>query len=707
MFIAIRNQVIATTIAAVAVVPAAQAQQTFTLEQVMSAPFPSGLVAARSGAKVAWVQNDRGVRNIWVADGPAYEGWQVTSYDADDGQEVSSLEFTPDGGAIVYVRGGAPNRQGEIPNPTSDPDGAERAVWVVPRGGGEPRKLADGSAPRISPKGDIVVFLRRSQVWSVSLDSAGDAKAKQLFRARGRAGSLTWSPDGSMLTFASNRGNHSFIGVYNVANKEVRYLAPSVDRDNSPVWSPDGRRIAFIRTPQQSGVLPFMQRREAEPWSLWVADVATGTGRTVWTADHGPGSVFHRVVGAQLHWGAGDRLVFPWEKDGWVHLYSVSVNGGKATLLTPGEFEVEHVSLSADRRDLIYSSNQGDIDRRHLWRVAVSGGAPRAVTSGKSIEWSPRFAGDGDAIAFLASDARTPAHAVIKVGSRDARALAPQSMPHDFPSDALVEPQQVIFTAADGMQIHGQLFLPKNMRRGERHPALLHFHGGSRRQMLLGWHYIGYYHNAYAENQYLASRGYIVLSVNYRSGIGYGMKFREAINYGARGASEFNDVLGAGLYLKSRPDVDPNRIGLWGGSYGGYLTALGLARASDLFAAGVDYHGVHDWNFVIRNFRQDYNPAEHAAVARLAFESSPMASVKDWRSPVLLIHGDDDRNVPFGETVDLVEQLRKHGVYFEQLIFPDEVHGFLMHKSWVRAYHATAEFFDRQLKGGTTATGGR
>ena len=113
--------------------------------------------------------------------------------------------------------------------------------------------------------------------------------------------------------------------------------------------------------------------------------------------------------------------------------------------------------------------------------------------------------------------------------------------------------------------------------------------------MLLGWHYMYYYNNAYAMNQYLASRGYVVLSVNYRSGIGYGMKFREALNYGAGGASEFNDVLGAGLFLKSRPDVDPARIGLWGGSYGGYLTALGLARASDLFAAGVDMHGVHDW----------------------------------------------------------------------------------------------------------------
>ena len=209
--------------------------------------------------------------------------------------------------------------------------------------------------------------------------------------------------------------------------------------------------------------------------------------------------------------------------------------------------------------------------------------------------------------------------------------------------------------------------------------------------MLLGWHYMDYYNNAYAMNQYLASLGYIVLSVNYRSGIGYGLDFREALNYGATGASEFNDVLGAGLYLRGRPDVDPKRIGLWGGSYGGYLTALGLARASDLFAAGVDFHGVHDWTDVCSTSYGLHRRMPHAA--RIAFESSPLASVSTWRSPVLLIHGDDDRNVPFHQTVALVEALRKQGVEFQELIFPDEIHGFLTEKRWLQAYHAAADFW--------------
>ena len=137
---------------------------------------------------------------------------------------------------------------------------------------------------------------------------------------------------------------------------------------------------------------------------------------------------------------------------------------------------------------------------------------------------------------------------------------------------------------------------------------------------------------------------------------------------------------------------------LWSGSYGGYLTALGLARASDLFAAGVDLHGVHDWTAIREDIARHYPPSEKEAARQRAFESSPLSDVEDWESPVLLIHGDDDRNVPFSETVDLAGALRTHDVPHETLVFPDEVHGFLLHESWLRAYRSAASFFDRTLR---------
>jgi len=251
----------------------------------------------------------------------------------------------------------------------------------------------------------------------------------------------------------------------------------------------------------------------------------------------------------------------------------------------------------------------------------------------------------------------------------------------------------VILQAEDRTPIHAQLFLPADLRAGERRPAVVFMHGGPVREMLLGWHYMYYYHNAYGMNQFLAGRGYVVLSVNYRSGIGYGRGFRQAKGRGPRGATEYQDIVAAGRFLERRPDVQPAHIGLWGGSYGGYLTAMGLARDSDLFAAGVDLHGVHDWS--TRQFAGNGLGPEQLKLAR---ESSPVAAMATWRSPVLLIQGDDDRNVNFNQMVDLVARLRQQHVTFEQLVFPDEIHDFLLHRTWLKVYAAAADFFDRQLK---------
>jgi dipeptidyl aminopeptidase/acylaminoacyl peptidase len=671
----------------------ARAQQPFTLEQVMSAPFPEELVAAPTGGAVAWVFNDRGARNIWIAAPPDYRGRAITSYAEDDGQEITDLHWTPDGKAIVYVRGGGKNGRGEYPNPRSVTSGVTQGVWLIATtGGAAPRRLGEGRSPAVAAKGDRVAFVQGGQVWSASLTDT--TAAAQLIHARGSASALRWSPDGAELAFVSDRGDHAFIAIFDLASKSLRLVDPSTDSDGEPAWSPDGKRLAFMRVPAGVGALPFTPQRTAQPWSLRVLDVASGTGHQVWMADTGRGSGFREVTAEnQIMWGAADRLVFPWEKDGWTHLYSVPAQGGAATLLTPGAFEVEDVAPSGDGATIYFSSNQDDIDRRHVWRVAPAGGTPIAVTKGTQLEWSPVPTSDGK-VAILHADAKQPPRPAIMAGA------APKdfaTVPAEFPASALVEPKQVIFSSTDGVPIHGQLFLPSNVKAGEKRPAVIFFHGGSRRQMLLGWHYMYYYRNAYALNQYLASRGFVVLSVNYRSGIGYGMEFREALHYGAQGASEFQDVLAAGLYLRARPDVDGQRIGLWGGSYGGFLTAMGLAKASDLFAAGVDMHGVHDWNIEIQNW-VEYDPAKNAEAARLAHESSPIAYVDDWRSPVLLVHGDDDRNVQFSQTVQLAAALRARHVDVEQLIFPDEIHDFLLHAHWMQAYAAAADFLERKLK---------
>ena len=605
-------------------------------------------------------------------------------------RELSDLAWTPDASAIVYVRVDGANRAGEYPNPALDPNGAEQDVWIAALDGSAPRKIGEGHSPAVSPKGDRVAFIRRGQLWWTPLD--GRSAPTQAVKARGTCARPVWSPDGSRIAFESNRGDHGFIGLFDVAAGALRYLDPSTDFDSQPEWSPDGRSVAFLRIPSTGEREPRGARRSGPPWSIRVAEAETGAGREIWRAHEGPGSVFREVTARnQLLWAAGGRIVFPWEGDGWTHLYSISAQGGEPLLLTPGAFEVEDVELPNGGREFLYSSNQNDIDRRHLWRVAAAGGTTAALTSGTGVEWSPVSVG-GSAVAFLRSDAQHPGRPAIRIGT-EIRDLDPDAIPADFPLDHMVTPQQVVFSSADGLAIHGQLFLPPKGAGtpDARHPAVVFFHGGSRRQMLLGWHNMYYYSNAYALDQYLANSGYVVLSANYRGGIGYGLDFREALGYGPSGASEYNDVQGAGVYLRSRPEVDPARIAAWGGSYGGYLTALALARASDLYKAGVDLHGVHNWatELEIPPSEPDY---------RIAFESSPMASVATWLSPVLLIQGDDDRNVHFDQTVALAAALRRQKVEVEELVFPDEVHDFLLYRSWRRAYEAAADFLNRRMR---------
>ena len=688
----------------------AWAQKSFTLEDLMSAPFPENLTAAQTANRLAWTLNQEGERNIWVAEGPSFSARRLTAYLEDDGQPISELNFSAAGNAIVYVRGEGKNASGQFPNPTSNPAGTEQTVWSIAWSGGEPRRVDGGDSPKISAKG-VIAYVRDGQIWIAPLDGA--EKPKQLI-VRGQNHSEEWSPDGSQLVFVSARTDHSFIAVYDAVAKSLHFVAPSVDTDSDPVWSLDGKHIAFVRRPAEPRDTPagyFLQPDKPHPWAIWTAE-AEGNAREIWHSSASPDGSYPFMAkdtgGGVIRWAADNHLLIASEQDGWQHLYALSADGGTPRLLTPGNCEVEQWSLTPDKKTVLFNSNCGDIDRRHIWRVGLDKDEPQPVTITKGvanpgIEWSPVALSDGKTLVYLASGPRLPGQTFWSKLDEpgNAKILGPDSWSHNPLTDALVAPQQVIFKAADGLEIHGQLFLPPNANAKEKKPAIVFMHGGPIRQMLLGWHYMYYYANSYAMNEYLASRGYIVLSVNYRSGIGYGRSFREAPGRAGRGASEYKDIVASGKYLQGRADVDPSRIGLWGGSYGGYLTALGLARNSDIFAAGVDFHGVHDWptdNWDGKNISPE--------LTKLAHESSPVTSVETWKSPVLFIHGDDDRNVYFAQTVDLVARLRARGVAIEQLVFPDDVHDFLLHRNWLAGYHATSDFFDRRLKARSDGSGG-
>ena len=646
------------------------------IAKTLSLPVASGLVGARDKARLAWVENEAGVRNIWIAD-KGGSARRLTAFGEDDGIEIYDLAFAHDGNALAFVRGG----DAEYPDMEDLPNPAALASWpkqqlFVSALDGAPLLIGEGHSPAFSPDGRSLAFTYRGSIY---LWQRGQ-EAHRIAKVAGEVGNLQWAPDGASLVFADNRGNHSLIGLFAIGASEVRYFQPELGFSDEPVFSPDGKRIAFVffvdppaGAPPDSG--PY--------WSLRIADLATGETRTLWSAPPGEGARWAGTRGQNLLWSADGKIVFPWEASGWIHAYAIDAEGGAPHELTPGAFELDTYRLSPDGKALIYAVNSAaDTDRHHLWRVSLEGGARVPLTKGTGVESYPVFA--ADTLAATATDATHPAYPAL-VG-RTLTPIGPSPAARDFAA-----PEPVVFKAEDGVTIHAQLLRAKGPGK---HPALVFVHGGPRRQMLLGFHPSGYYSNAYILNQHFAAEGYDVLSVNYRSGTGYGRAFRDAPGIAREGAAEYRDVVAAGRWLASQADVDPKRIGIWGGSWGGYLTALALARNSDLFAAGVDLHGVHA---MVRPVDNNLSPDAQATARQLQWQSSPMASIDRWRSPVLLIHGDDDKNVDFGQSLLLARELAARRIPYRDLILPNERHSFLRYADWLTSYRAADKFLGNIL----------
>jgi dipeptidyl aminopeptidase/acylaminoacyl peptidase len=653
----------------------------------LSAPIAQQPAASADGKVVAYVTREGAARAIYAASAGA-PSRRIFRYADDDGQELDGVALSPSGDLVAWVRGGRPNKLQDVPNPRSEAKKPVDEIWLAGvEAGREAHVVANGEAPTFVSGGDMLVWMSDEglKIAQVIRNAPGGPRLRSpSLMIPGAVRAFRFSPDGKKLAY--ERGDRVF--VYDLAtDRTFRIERPDGVIDTAAAWAPDGKRLAFIRANQTRGTGyelgyngPFESKR---PWSIAVVDAATGQMREIWQAKAGRGSTFYPLdqdptatghEADQLLWTAGDRIAFPWEGDGWRHLWSVPAAGGEPQLLTPGDGEVETAAVSADGAQIVVATNIGDLGRRHLAAVDTASGAMTPLTAGKMDQWGPT-ALSGGGLAYIEAGAAEPPTIRIRIAEGKVLAADQPQPPAAFPAGRYVEPRLIELKASDGGVAYGQLFVPKRPTGC----GVVFAHGGIKRQMLPGFHYLPVYSHLYEVNQYLVSRGCTVLSIEYRSSIMRGYAFRNAPGWGSAGASEMLDVEAAGRYLLAHKELKVRRVGIWGLSWGGYITAQALARYQDLFAAGFDVAGVHEF-FGDR------------------VKNSPEALIAKWRSPVLLVQADDDRNVDFYQGLSLAALLRKQGVKAEFRVLPDEVHdAALTFEDLVSVYGGGADYLVREL----------
>lgn len=681
----------------------------FSEAELLNLPHVETYITGPTG-EVAWVERVGASTHLLLAKAPSYTAVELLSYDEDDGVQLRLIGFS-NRGEVLFVRG----RPGFNPAHTAVPQSP--ALLAVDDSGSTRTILATlergESSFILNASRQALLFARRGSVFRLPLQQGSEPE--MLFSVRGGVTTLLPSPDGRKLAFVSNRsgydrGKYSFAGVFDLASREVTYLEPGLGFDQYLVWSPDSDRVAFIRFGYEPRTWRFSNHREGAPFDVMVVDASSGRGQAVFTSQPGYGSRFSGLFSSgysglggasSLLWMADNRLVFPYEKSGWKQLYSVAASGGSLERLHQGQFEVNAMALSADRRTVYYLANsEDDLARLGLYSLSLNEEmTPSRVSFGadQSMPFSVKTLATGG-LAYQAASGSTPASLMVAPSAASPMQLSSGPKPGDPITDQLPAPEIAEFTARDGLTIQMVVYRPAEVFGERAHAAVVHSHGGSRSQVYPVWR-TGFGYPAVLP--YLASRGYFVFSVNFRSGTGYGLDFREPDSYGGRGAGDIYDFLDAAEYIADNyPQVDPTRMAIYGHSYGGHNVTNALAR-SDLYAAGVSSAGVSDWVVEMEKDSGEvlqFNVAQRQVLEKQAHESSAISLIDEWGDePLLLLHGDNDSAAAMQQSLELYHALRRRGKPVEAVVFPGEAHSIARYESRLRYMQAMEEFLERHI----------
>ncbi len=589
---------------------------------------------------------------VWSPDGDAVaylddrggSGWHLWCCDLPNGErrqlsEPSVMAARPawsrDGRHLAVVR-------------SNDQGGSD--IWLVPAdGSGSERRLAGGAwetrSPSFSPDGSLLAFISGESgaldVWVVSVEGNTPRQlTTQTNPLDEPRWTPRWSPDGNWIAYVSSRSgerNNDDIWVVSVDGRMQRQLTTGLMVNTDAAWSPDGSAIALVAN------------TVTEHWY--------GDDADCWRVPFAPGPMERLTPGGGLSWrleGAG----MTWSPDGGA-IYGLSLHNGN----------------------------------KNVTAIPANGGVRTAVTNLDGSVTDYAISPDGQTLAFvLATQTSPPDLFVVPLVGGRPRRLTDCDRAIETP---LLPPERVPYRSFDGLYCDAYLYLPPEFDAAKRYPGLIQVHGGGTNAYGNGWHPV---------EQWFSQQGYVVMAIEYRGSSGYGREFA-GLSYGDWGGGQTQDTVAAGEWLAAQPYI--SQVGIYGGSYGGYMTLHGIVAAPDLFAAAVDMYGntnkvtAHQYCdrvgrvFVARDYWGRY-PAE---IPELMDRGSTYHSLHKIKTPLLIMHGAEDKRVPPEESEQVAAEMKKNGQPHEYVVYPGEGHGFRTREHRIDCYRRMLGWFQQYLAG--------
>ena len=690
-----------------------------TIEQLIEIKHPSDPVWSPDAKRIVFTWDRADIRNLYVAnvDGSGHP-LQLTSFPEGG---VSRAFWSEDGETVYFVHAGD--------------------LWKVAASGGTPQlawsKPDPGSDFAFAPDNRRVAFVRGASGEGEAGKGAdlilrwlSDGKESTLAHDDVSIGGIVWSPEGKFIAYVGGAKiiHHDESPAYSGAKLIYRVSEYVPGQIYALKVSGGGRPIA-VGKPGEYGGLAWIdenrlvfdgQSKDFKQYFIYSGDAASGSVKTIHEVDE---EKFWSIpdwgeAGAQP-WPSpnGKWIAFLSDQDGWDHLYVMPSIGGDAVQITKGKFEAWRPQWSHDSTRIAFDANTLENPGRRVIGIATIGDNPATaqiayVTPGIGTDIEPHWSEGDTRLVYQHTDTENSAD-LYTVAAKEgvASVRLTDSMPAGIDHSQFVAPEFVHYPGPDGQQVPAWLFVPKNLDKTKKHPAILWIHGDGVNQNYDGWHVQRNYAVYYSIHQYFLQKGYVVLAPDYRGSIGYGRDWRTGVHMDV-GGKDAKDAWMGGNYLKTLSYVDADRIGVWGLSYGGFFTLIAMTDQPKLFRAGVDVAGVVDYAMYYSDpYHGDWTesrigtPEENPQVYANA---SPISHIDRLERPLLVLHGTADVNVPFLESVWLMDEaLKKHkGDLVSFMIYPGEFHYFSREHVLRDAWHRVDTFFDTYLKAPSPSTPG-